>query len=154
MLFYLWRSLRSPQGAINWNTNVYMSTASWRAQKKPFERQNSRPTHRLSSMCTPPRLTKSFHCILFFRHSHMSQWSQGRTCHKKNSWGLERHDQWLRVCIALAKDPRLVPSILNEQPTTSCNSSSRGSDSLFWPPKTPTLIHTYTHTGTHGYIYT
>jgi hypothetical protein len=37
---------------------------------------------------------------------------------------------WLRAHIVHAQDMSLVPSTYIRQPTTACNSSSRGSDAL------------------------
>lgn len=44
--------------------------------------------------------------------------------------GLKR-STWLRACTSLAEDPRSVPRPHTEQLSTACNSSSRGSDTLF-----------------------
>jgi hypothetical protein len=41
--------------------------------------------------------------------------------------------QWLRVLAVHAEGPNSVPSIHTGQLTTAYNSSSRGSNALFWP---------------------
>lgn len=54
--------------------------------------------------------------------------------------------QWLRVSVAFAEDPSLVFSVLVEQPTTTCNSSSRGSYALFWTLQATARRHVHTPT--------
>lgn len=39
--------------------------------------------------------------------------------------------QWLGVLRTVAEDPNWIPSTRVEQFTTTCNSSSRGSDTIF-----------------------
>lgn len=62
----------------------------------------------------------------------------------------------LRVCIAIIKDPISVANIHVGWLTNTINSSSRGSDTLFWSYRVPEHtwqtcihIHTCTHTHTH-----
>lgn len=55
--------------------------------------------------------------------------------------------QQLRTCTVLAEDLSLVPGTLVWPLTTACNSGSRGSYALFWPPgalRSCTHTHTYT----------
>ena len=63
-------------------------------------------------------------------------------------------ENWLSGLIALAsvlaKDSNLGANIHIRQLTTAFNSSSRGSDNLFWPLWAPALRwYTYTHASTH-----
>lgn len=51
--------------------------------------------------------------------------------------------QQLRVFTAPAEDLISSPSTQDKQLTTSCNSSRKGSDVLFWPPSTPILMATH-----------
>jgi len=46
----------------------------------------------------------------------------------------EMKAQGLRALAVLPEHPSSVPSIHSGQLTTACNSSSRGSNALFWPP--------------------
>ena len=61
--------------------------------------------------------------------------------------------QWLRSLTALPEGLSSLPITHTRQLTTACNSSSRGSDALFWPPRAPEhLWHLLTQT--HSYIST
>lgn len=52
----------------------------------------------------------------------------------------------LGALAALAEDSSVFTHLGHLR--TACNSSSRGSDILFWPPQTPELPHAHTHTET------
>lgn len=52
--------------------------------------------------------------------------------------------QQLSTLAILLENPSLVPSTCFRQFTAACISSYRDSDTLFWPPQTPTHIHTHT----------
>lgn len=67
--------------------------------------------------------------------------------------GAREMAQGLRIYTAQSEGTCSVPSTYSGQLTTSCNSSTRGSSTLFWTPWAPTLpcahistIHTHTHT--------
>lgn len=47
--------------------------------------------------------------------------------------------QQLTVHTALAKDLNVIPSTHVQKLMTASNSSSEGSDILFWPPEVPTF---------------
>lgn len=57
--------------------------------------------------------------------------------------------QFLRVHIALAEDPTLVPSTHFGWLTTAYQSIFRGSDMFFWPLHVPALICRFTQIHTH-----
>jgi hypothetical protein len=60
----------------------------------------------------------------------------------------------LRVHVAFAGDPGVVPSTHIRQLTTIINSTSRSSDALFWPPRAPAhMWYTNSHRNTHIYRY-
>lgn len=46
--------------------------------------------------------------------------------------------QYSRLCTAM--NPSLVPSLDTEWLRTTCNASSRGFNTVFWPPKTLRII--------------
>lgn len=57
--------------------------------------------------------------------------------------------QGLRINTALSEDTSSVPSTHTGQLATSCNSSPRGSNTLFWTPRAHLSMHTFpqfTHT--------
>lgn len=58
---------------------------------------------------------------------------------------------WLRMLVALAEDPSLIPSPHNKWLITVYNSSSRRSNVPFWPPWA-LQSHAYTHTKTHNFF--
>lgn len=52
---------------------------------------------------------------------------------------------WLRACASLAEDPRSVPRAHTKQLSTACNSSSRGSDTLFCSTSNCFHVHLSPH---------
>lgn len=59
--------------------------------------------------------------------------------------------QWLRVHATLAEDLSFIPSTFRGWLLTFCNSTSVGSDAIFWPLKAPALKYRYTETNMHAY---
>lgn len=59
--------------------------------------------------------------------------------------GTGEEDWQLRTGSVLAEDLRLVPSTLVWRLTATCNSGSRGSCILFWPPEGAGLTDTHPH---------
>lgn len=57
--------------------------------------------------------------------------------------------QWLRVHTAVAEGWSLGPSTRVQWFAKTCNSSSRGSSALCWPPWLPALTYTYPHSQAH-----
>lgn len=63
--------------------------------------------------------------------------------------GTREAAQGLRINTAFSEDTSLVPSTHTGQLTSSCNSSPRGSKTLFWTPRAHLSVHTFpqfTHT--------
>ena len=85
-------------------------------------------------------------------HEDTSQF-QGTECKLIKMWIKERQRKsgtgeaalQLRVLHTLPEDPRLVPSTYARRLTTTCNSSSGGSDILFWTPKASSNVLAYTY---------
>jgi hypothetical protein len=62
----------------------------------------------------------------------------------KNKEGAGEIAQLLRALAALAEDLSSFSSTLFCRLRTTCNSSSKGSSTLFWPPWLSALMYAYT----------
>lgn len=64
-------------------------------------------------------------------------------------WHAGKRAAQLRTLTAFPEDPRSVPSTPLKPLITACNSSSRGSTAVFWPPRALHISGAYSHIHTN-----